>query len=541
MSNAGWQRIQDLYHAALERTVSARAEFLHKACAGDAALLNEVQSLLDQAISAEQFLETGDVGADDTPPVRVGQRIGVYQIQALIGRGGMGEVYRARDTRLGRDVAIKLLPHSLVADTDRRARLEREARVLATLNHPHIGAIYGLEDIPSTSTGQAAGCALVLELVEGNTLAERLAPGPLPVAETLGIARQITEALEAAHEKGIVHRDLKPANISITRDGVVKVLDFGLAKAAGGDGLGPDLSQSPTITVGMTSDGMILGTAAYMSPEQARGKPVDRRADIWAFGCVLYEMLTGRAPFAGETLSDLIVAILERHPDWGALPQTISPSVRRLLERCLEKDSRRRLRDIGDARAELDAREHPGEPTRARLVRAMPWTIAAALALMVVGLGVRLLMRAPLGVAQPVAQFEINLPPGVEVYQGSSQAVAFSPAGTHVAFVGSLNGLVQVYVRDLSRSDAVAVRGSESALSCFFSPGWRLSGIHHRPRCAQGVAARPAGHAPGTLCPEQKRWHVGLRRSRDVHPQQWPVASSIRGRNADAGHNPDGR
>jgi serine/threonine protein kinase len=283
-----------------------------------------------------------------------GTRIGSHEILALLGVGGMGEVYRAHDAALGRDVAIKILPEVCLADPDRRTRFDREARVLASLNHPHIGAIYGVEE--------ASGApALVLELVEGPTLADRLARSALPLKEALTIAGQIADALEAAHEKGIVHRDLKPSNVKITPEGVVKVLDFGLAKlglgVSSGTGqnvahrFGPDdLSHSPTFSIGGTKEGVLLGTAAYMSPEQARGQAVDKRADIWAFGCVLYEMLTGGAVFARETISDTLVAILERAPDWTVLPASTPPTVRRLLERCLTKDPKLRLRDIGDAR-----------------------------------------------------------------------------------------------------------------------------------------------------------------------------------------------
>ena len=265
-----------------------------------------------------------------------------------LGAGGMGEVYRARDTKLGRDVAIKVVADVFLSDPERLARFEREARVLATLNHPHIGAIYGVEEADGVR-------GLVLELVEGATLAERLASGPLPIQEALTVARQIADALEAAHEKGIIHRDLKPANIKITPDGTVKVLDFGLAKVFATEESGSDVSQMPTpIAIERTREGVIAGTAAYMSPEQARGKAVDKRTDIWAFGCVLYEMLTARPAFRGETVSDTIAAILEREPDWSALPAQTPPSIRRLLQRCLEKDPKRRLRDIGDARLEIE-------------------------------------------------------------------------------------------------------------------------------------------------------------------------------------------
>ena len=310
------------------------------------------------------------VEASDLRDDLIGQQLGTYKVLSLLGAGGMGEVYRARDTKLGRDIAIKVLPSRFTADRDRLARFEREARILATLNHPHIGAIYGFETAGSV-------CALVLELVEGPTLANRLTRGPIPPNEALRMARQIAEALDAAHEKGIVHRDLKPANVVITGNGLVKVLDFGLAKAVTGDASAPDLSQSPTLTLGGTQDGVILGTAAYMSPEQARGLTVDKRTDIWAFGCVLYEMLTGRGPFLGPTVTDTLAAILEREPAWDALPGATPPVIRRLLQRCLEKDPKRRLRDIADARMEIDG--VLSGPTRSRVL--LPWAMAVVTSL----------------------------------------------------------------------------------------------------------------------------------------------------------------
>ena len=280
-------------------------------------------------------------------PLQRGTRVGVYEVHDLLGTGGMGEVYRARDTRLGRDVAIKILPETLMRDAERSSRFEREARLLASLNHPHIGAIYGLEE-----TGELR--ALVLELIAGPTLAERIAKGPLPVPEALSIARQVAEALESAHGNGIIHRDLKPANIKLATSGEVKVLDFGLAKAMAGDAATSDLSHAPTITTDDTRAGVVLGTPAYMSPEQARGRPVDKRTDIWAFGCVLYEMLTGRRGFAGDTTADTISAILKQDPDWQALPEETPAAIRRLLQRCLQRDPKRRLHDIADARIELE-------------------------------------------------------------------------------------------------------------------------------------------------------------------------------------------
>ena len=295
--------------------------------------------------------------SDPAASALTGRRLGVYHLQERIGAGGMGEVYRARDTKLGRDVAIKILPQAFTADPDRLARFEREARVLASLNHPNIGAIYGFEEGDLAGPAEAGHYVrgLVLELVDGETLAERIGRGPVPVPEAVAIAGQIAAALDAAHEKGIVHRDLKPANIKITPDGVVKVLDFGLAKAVARDGSTSNASEAPTLTIGGTQEGMILGTVAYMSPEQARGRDVDKRTDIWPFGCVLFEILTGRSAFRSETVSDTIAAILDREPEWRALPAATPATVRRLLERCAEKDPKRRLRDIGDARTELEA------------------------------------------------------------------------------------------------------------------------------------------------------------------------------------------
>ena len=275
-------------------------------------------------------------------------KIAHYEIVEKLGAGGMGEVYRARDPKLGRDVAIKVLPGAFLDNPERRARFEREARVLASINHPHIGAIYGVEDADGYR-------ALVLELIEGETLAGRITTaGRLPVDEALGIAGQIAEALEAAHEKGIVHRDLKPANIMLNAAGAVKVVDFGLARFDGGDASGSPIANSPTLTYGGTVEGVILGTAVYLSPEQARGRAVDKRADIWAFGCVLFEMLTGLRVFGRETVSDSIAAILGQEPDWKALPADLPNRIEHLLRRCLTKDPRRRLHDIADARIEIE-------------------------------------------------------------------------------------------------------------------------------------------------------------------------------------------
>jgi serine/threonine protein kinase len=281
-----------------------------------------------------------------------GTRIGTFEITGRLGSGGMGEVYRARDTSLGRDVAIKVLPEVFARDPDRLARLEREAHLLAALNHQNIATIYGIHDGPADSGGHSR--ALVLELIEGPTLADRLVHGAVPLDETRQLARQIADALDAAHERGIVHRDLKPANIKVRPDGTAKVLDFGIAKAnAAAQGL--TRHDTMTVTGDGTRGGIILGTPGYMSPEQARGQEVDKRTDIWAFGCVLFAMLTGRTPFDGDTLSDVIAATLTTDPDWNALPPDVPEPLRRVLLRCLQRDPRRRLRDIGDACTDLDA------------------------------------------------------------------------------------------------------------------------------------------------------------------------------------------
>jgi Tol biopolymer transport system component len=352
------QRVEDVCDAALDRDSDERPAFVAAACEGDDALRREVEGLLAHAQKAERFLATpvsavaAQILAGEERTL-VGRQIGSHTILSLLGVGGMGEVYRARDSKLGRDVAIKVVPDRFLAIPGRLARFELEARVLATLNHPHIAAIYGLEEADGVR-------GLVLELVDGETLAERLARGVLSVQEALDLARQIADALDAAHAKGIIHRDLKPANIKITSDGTVKVLDFGMAKVFALDDAPGDVSSVPPID--HTREGMIAGTAAYMSPEQARGKPVDKRTDIWAFGCVLYEMLTGRAGFHGDTASDTIAMILEHEPDWSALPLETPPAIRRLLQRCLEKDVKRRLRDVGDARLEIEDAMSEGVP-----------------------------------------------------------------------------------------------------------------------------------------------------------------------------------
>src|SRR5687768_10904387 len=342
-----------------------------------------------------------------------GSRFGPYEIESPLGAGGMGEVYRARDARLNRGVALKVLPDLLALDPDRIARFKREAQLLAALSHPGIAAIHGFEEASGVH-------ALVLELVEGPTLAERIERGPIPLEEALPIALQIAEALEAAHEVGIVHRDLKPANIKVTDEGVVKVLDFGLAKALDGEATrtAVDMSQSPTLTAA-TAMGVILGTAAYMAPEQARGKTVDRRADIWAFGCVLYEMLTGRRAFEGEAVTDTMAAILRGEPDWNALPPSTPRVIRQLLRRCLAKERRDRLQAIGDARLEIkeamSAGNDAGASTAVALPaptgRALPIAAAAIVTALVVGAGVWMLKPSPPAAAAGVTRSLLAIEP----------------------------------------------------------------------------------------------------------------------------------
>ena len=437
-----WRQIEELCHATMAREAGDRSRFLAEACAGDEPLRREVESLLAREPAAADFMSTPAAALaphllDHASRSLVGQRLGSYAIRSLLGVGGMGEVYRAHDSTLEREVAIKVLPLAFAADVPRRARFEREARILATLNHPHIGAIYGVHDA-------GAVLALVLELVEGQTLAERIAAAPggtgLPLVEALDLARQIADGLDAAHDKGIVHRDLKPANIKITPDGVAKVLDFGLAKEATAAGGRTDLAGS--------REGIILGTAAYMSPEQARGQTVDRRADIWAFGCVLYEMLTGRHAFPGETMSDTIARILERDPDWSRLPATTPPAVHRLLRRCLAKHPKQRMRDIGDVALELDTLDDappapPGPPaTVTPWARRRGWLPWAAVIALISGITIRESWR-PTAVDNPLANGVFSR---FTDWDGTEEGAEISPDGKFVAFLSDRLGEFDVWL-----------------------------------------------------------------------------------------------
>ena len=416
-----------------------------------------------------------------------GGRLGPYEIVSAIGAGGMGEVYRARDTKLNRDVALKILPAAFAADPDRLARFHREAQVLASLNHPHIGAIYGFEEGPAEAGPHVH--ALVLELVEGPTLADRIAQGPIPLDDALPIAIQIAEALEAAHEQGIIHRDLKPANIKLRPDGMVKVLDFGLAKAMEHAPAAAGMSMSPTITSpAMTGVGVLLGTAAYMAPEQARGRPADKRTDVWAFGCVLYEMLTGGRAFDAPEVTDTLAFIIMKEPDWDALPPATPSAVRRLLRRCLEKDRQQRLPDIGVARLDLSesrsashaeprSTEAHGQLRHSVIRRAVPWTIAA------VGLlvgGIALFVSAPGRTLAPPAPQRLSVELGADasllIDQGA--AAVISPDGSTLAFVAQPTGgtTSQLFVRRLDQLQAQSLSGTDGARDPFFSPDGRWIG-----------------------------------------------------------------
>ena len=407
-------------------------------------------------------------------PLSPGTTLGPYSVTAKIGEGGMGEVYRARDTKLDRDVALKVLPAAFTSDPDRLARFEREAKVLASLNHPNIGSIYGLED----ADGQKA---LVLELIEGPTLADRIKEGPIPIDEAVPIAKQIAEALEAAHEQGVIHRDLKPANVKVKDDGTVKVLDFGLAKAFQPEVLGSDASQSPTMTAAATATGVIMGTAAYMAPEQAKGRTVDKRTDVWAFGAVVYEMLTGRRAFEGDDVSTTLARVIEREPNWDALPSVVSPVLQSFLRRCLTKEPKQRLHDVADVRLAMEgAFETAGSvladpavaPSLALWQRPIP-AVGVALAIAAVGsLAVWGLVR-PAVVPADLVRFRIVLPETAPLSFGANQPdLTISPDGTQVVSTGrnAESSTLQLYLRPIDQLEATPLRGGEGGVGPVVSP-----------------------------------------------------------------------
>jgi eukaryotic-like serine/threonine-protein kinase len=427
-------------------------------------------------------------------PLPAGTELGTHKILALIGVGGMGEVYKAHDTKLRRDVAIKVLPESFARDADRLARFRREAQLLASLNHPNIATIYNIEDSNNTTY-------LVMELVPGENLAERVKRGgAVPVEEALIIAKQIAEALEAAHEKGIIHRDLKPANVKLTPEGKVKVLDFGLAKAFAGDTSTEDIGNSPTLSMAATMQGVILGTAAYMSPEQARGKAVGKRTDIWAFGCVLYELLTGKQTFHGVDITDILAAVVRAEPDWQALPAATPVKVRDLLRRCLQKDKTLRLRDAGDAQIEIQ--EAIAAPKDSGVMQAapastskLPWAVAATL-VVVAAVMAFLYFRTSPSAEESVAKFSVLPPPNVTL--ASEFVPVISPDGKKLAFIArDASGTTMLWVRQIDSLAAQPIAGTDSAHSPFWAPDSSSIAFLY-----QGTLKRVdlVGGAPRTLC-----------------------------------------
>jgi serine/threonine-protein kinase len=434
-------------------------------------------------------------------------RVGVYEVISILGRGGMGEVYRARDTRLNRDVAIKVLPDLFASDVERLARFTREAQTLASLNHPNIASIYGLEeDAPGRTAGGASATAIVMELVEGETLADRLGRGPLPLDEALNVAGQIADALDAAHQKGIVHRDLKPANVKITATGVVKVLDFGLAKI-----LANPVRDDVTVTE-VTAPSVVLGTPAYMAPEQAQGKAADRRVDVWAFGVVLYEMVTGERPFRGESLQETLAAVLTADPQWVHVP----PAVRPLLRACLQRDPLKRLRDIADFRFLLVSSE--AAPARTRPSSA--WTLwmaggTLAAAILAFFAGMSLTRSEEASAPTTPIRFSTLLPPGVSVTRGPgyTSSVAVSPDGRTIVIAATDKDGQRLYRRPLDRLDPTPLAGSERGSSPFFSwdGNWigffadgRLKRIPVAGGAAVDVAAAPGFSSGASWGPDDR-------------------------------------
>jgi len=475
-----WQKVEKLFYAALEQKPERRADFLAEECAGDEELRSEVESLLKHGDLPDGFIDAPamklvarDIASNSDSSnlslPMVGKTVSHYKIVDKIGEGGMGEVYQAKDLKLGRNVAIKVLPEEFAKDTDHVARFQREATLLASLNHPNIAAIHGLEESGGTQF-------LVLELVEGETLRDRIKSGPIPVEESLKLALQIAGALEAAHEKGIIHRDLKPANVKVTPDGMVKVLDFGLAKAYAGERADLNLSNPPTVSNAATQHGVILGTAAYMSPEQARGKTVDKRADIWAFGCVLFEMLTGHPTFSGNDVSDILAAVIRSEPEWNDLPANLHMRLREVLERCLEKEAKNRYHDISDVKADIQriltdpsgVLVQPVEiiEPRNRLRLVLPWVaIAIILGAIIAGVAVWKLKPTPPQEPLNVSRFLIEAA-GIGDYNG----LTLSPDGSRLVYAAAVDGAQQLFLHELNQTAAVAIQDTKDAMYPFFSP-----------------------------------------------------------------------
>ncbi len=471
-----WQEIKRIYESALELAPESRSGFLDEKCAGDKSLRQQVESFLECRPAAEEFLKSpafkmaapDPFGSNESRTDLTGSTLLHYSVMRKIGEGGMGEVYQAQDLKLNRQVALKILPDSFAYDPERLARFDREAKLLASLNHSNIAAIYGLEEAGEKRF-------LVLELVEGETLAQRIARGPLPMDEALEICHQIAEGVEAAHERGVIHRDLKPANIKVNPEGKVKILDFGLAKAFQGEAAPADTSKSPTLTNQMTRAGVILGTAAYMSPEQAQGKPVDRRTDIWAFGCVLYECLTGERAFGGETVTEALASILRSEPNWKMLPQETSASVRNVLQRCLQKDPKQRIRDVADAWLEIAAAPvHPAVAHR-RIRERLAWTAAAVLLLgLLISLPFTISYLRQKPPAEAVAvRFAISAPE-----KATFGPIAVSTDGRSLVFGADVEGKNQLWLRPLGSDTERPLPGTEDVTGYpFWSPDSRSIGF----------------------------------------------------------------
>jgi serine/threonine protein kinase len=485
-----WPRLKEAFEGARALALDARSAYLAEVCNGDEALRHEVELLLAHYDQAGSFLQAPAMRSGESAPARSleGQYIGAYQISTLIGTGGMGEVYSARDTKLNRLVAIKILLPALANDPDRLARFSREAQLLASLNHPNIAHIHGFENAGDLH-------ALIMELIEGPTLADRIAHGAMPLHEALSIAKQIAEALAAAHEQGIIHRDLKPANIKLRPDGIVKVLDFGLAKAVDPiGGAADDAMTSPGPGVRVTEAGVILGTAAYMSPEQARGLPVDKRTDLWAFGCVLYEVLTARPVFTGNTMSDLLAAVLTTEPDWTTLPEETPAPLRRLLRRCLEKNPKRRLDSAADAQLEIDDVLAPPPEESSVATRSAPkwqnWSIVSALAtvLIISAAAAVTIRREPRSYSMHFA-----IPVSGEISQ-----LALSSDGKLLAFVmpDETSGKNVLSVQAIGGRQATPLAGTEGASYPFWSPDGAYVGFFANGKL---MKVRSSGGPPQTI------------------------------------------
>jgi serine/threonine-protein kinase len=502
-------KVAEVFEAAVVREPSERVSFVRAMCAGDPDLQQQVEAMLavvDRPVVCDRPLGEAIVDLlDDDGPLVIGTQLGPYQMEALLGVGGMGEVYRARDTVLGRPVAIKILPWDLSTDPERLARFRREARVLATLNHPNIGAIYGLE----TLEGQAGPTVgLVLELVEGPTLAEKLTAGRLPVADALALARQIAEALDAAHQQGIVHRDLKPANIKVRHDGTIKVLDFGLARVDQDRAMPRDATTSPAITspAMVTGAGMLLGTAAYMSPEQAKGQPADKRSDVWAFGCVVFEMLTGTRPFTGDHVQDVLAAVLTKEPDWTLLPADISPTLHTYLRRCLDKQPRQRVADVQDMRLALEGAfdvqaPAPGAWTAASLNRRA--AVLAGTAVLGAAVAAAALWFATPPEARRVTRLALRSTPQATLYMDRiSQDVAVLPDSTTVVYKATgAQGVSQLFVQALDTLEPTLLVGDGRPAAPFASPDGRWVGyIDIRAVAPALMRIAVSGGSPLTLC-----------------------------------------